>query len=264
MPRRNQNRKSDDPVWATFKIPYEKWQHFKAVAKAEGNTASATLVDLIEGYLTSESINNSKSESSAEIEDHAKSHHDSLAEAFKQTFLNSDDLISKIVNQKIAILEQSFADNLEKKLEKIVQTRLSETVSQSLAGLDQELNQELKRFLEKVDQLEKELQSLQKQVENQKKDWKNGQAHTSSSVNSSVNSYKATKLIDIEAIAIENLTQESKDDVGLTQEALCEQFGINSTKVTSNARLRNLSTPEYLYQVTGWVYRKGIYYPPKF
>lgn len=260
MPRRNQNRKSDDPVWATFKIPYEKWQHFKAVAKAEGNTASATLVDLIEGYLTSESINNSKSESSAEIEDHAKSHHDSLAEAFKQTFLNSDARISEIVNQKIAILEQSFADNLEKKLEKIVQTRLSEMVSQSLAGLDQELNQELKRFLEKVDQLEKELQSLQKQVRNQKPDCKNSQTQTSSSFNY----YKATKLIDIEAIAIENLTQESKDDVGLTQEALCEQFGINSTQVTSNARLRNLSTPEYLYQVTGWVYRKGIYYPPKF
>lgn len=267
MPRRNKDRKSDDPVWATFKIPYDKWQHFKAVAKAEGNTASATLVDLIEGYLTSES--------KSEVEEITTSDHKSLAEALKQTFLDldhkiagsqaifsdHDDHLSEILNQKISILEQSLTERLEK----ILTDRLRKIVSQSFSSLDQELNQELKGFLDKIDQLEKQLQSLQKQVGNPKLDLENSQYYTSSSVNYSVNVSKNTKLIDIEAIAIEKFAvQESKDDMGLTQQLLCEQFGINSTQVARNADLRNLSTPEYLYQVTGWVYQNGKYYPPQF
>ncbi|HAG81807.1 MAG TPA: hypothetical protein DCL61_11720 [Cyanobacteria bacterium UBA12227] len=50
---------------------------------------------------------------------------------------------------------------------------------------------------------------------------------------------------------------------GLTQKALCEEFGINPTNIIRNARVRGLSSPDYLQQLTGWVYRKGKYYPPE-
>jgi hypothetical protein len=48
------SRQPGDAVFATFKIPYEKWQHFQQVAQMEGKTASATLVAFIERYLSKE------------------------------------------------------------------------------------------------------------------------------------------------------------------------------------------------------------------
>ncbi|HBE56136.1 MAG TPA: hypothetical protein DDW56_01025, partial [Cyanobacteria bacterium UBA11366] len=50
---------------------------------------------------------------------------------------------------------------------------------------------------------------------------------------------------------------------GLTQKSLCEEFGINPINIVRNAKVRGLSSQEYLQQLTGWVYRKGKYYPPE-
>lgn len=59
------SRQPGDSVFATFKIPYEKWQHFQQVAQLEGKTASATLVAFIEQYLSPEKATHVSPEKSA-------------------------------------------------------------------------------------------------------------------------------------------------------------------------------------------------------
>jgi hypothetical protein len=53
------SRQPGDSVFATFKIPYDKWQHFQQAAQLEGKTASATLVAFIERYLSKEEASDS-------------------------------------------------------------------------------------------------------------------------------------------------------------------------------------------------------------
>ncbi|HBE56135.1 MAG TPA: hypothetical protein DDW56_01020, partial [Cyanobacteria bacterium UBA11366] len=51
MPKKARKRNPGDLVLATFIVPYEKWQDFQKMAKAEGRSASATLAAFIESYL---------------------------------------------------------------------------------------------------------------------------------------------------------------------------------------------------------------------
>lgn len=51
IPKKARQRHPDDPVVATFMLPYAQWQAFKAVVESQGDTVSATLLAFIEGYL---------------------------------------------------------------------------------------------------------------------------------------------------------------------------------------------------------------------
>ncbi|MEC4853932.1 MAG: hypothetical protein SAJ12_23365, partial [Jaaginema sp. PMC 1079.18] len=53
----------------------------------------------------------------------------------------------------------------------------------------------------------------------------------------------------------------ASDAAGLTEKALCEEFGINPFNVHRNAQVRGISRQAYLHQLTGWLYRDGLYYP---
>lgn len=61
------SRQPGDAVFATFKIPYEKWQNFQQAAQLEGKTASATLVAFIEQYLSQEAAFPSSKAPTAEL-----------------------------------------------------------------------------------------------------------------------------------------------------------------------------------------------------
>lgn len=51
IPKKARQRHPDDPVVATFMLPYAQWQAFKTVVESQGETVSATLLAFIEGYL---------------------------------------------------------------------------------------------------------------------------------------------------------------------------------------------------------------------
>jgi len=78
-----------------------------------------------------------------------------------------------------------------------------------------------------------------------------------------------SQIIDIDAIAVEFLTPDSPTprdsaltppEIGITEKALCEEFGINPFNVHRNAQVRGISRQAYLHQLTGWFYRNGLYY----
>ncbi|MEA5418855.1 hypothetical protein VB712_06415 [Spirulina sp. CCNP1310] len=51
IPKKARQRHPDDPVVATFMLPYAQWQAFKTIVESQGETVSATLLAFIEGYL---------------------------------------------------------------------------------------------------------------------------------------------------------------------------------------------------------------------
>lgn len=78
-----------------------------------------------------------------------------------------------------------------------------------------------------------------------------------------------SQIIDIDAIAVDLFTPDSPTprdsaltppEIGLTEKALCEEFGINPLNIRRNAQIRGLSRQAYLHQLTGWFYRNGLYY----
>ncbi len=218
MPKKARKRKPGELVLATFIIPHEKWQDFQKMAKAEGRTASTTLVAFIEAYLAGDRP-----------------------------------------------LEVEFDAELEAELARNVDARIEEAMSVKINPLVERVND----LYHTLRELEKRLGKL----ENLGHQSKTGKSHP-------------TKFIDVEVIPIHNDIQKNididsnKSDIyqedteneidprldnlpGLTQKALCEEFGINPTNIIRNARVRGLSSPDYLQQLTGWVYRKGKYYPPE-
>lgn len=78
-----------------------------------------------------------------------------------------------------------------------------------------------------------------------------------------------SQIIDIDAIAVDFATPESPSsrdsaltppEIGLTEQDLCAEFGINPLNIRRNAQIRGLSRQAYLHQLTGWFYRNGLYY----
>jgi hypothetical protein len=61
------SRQPGDSVFATFKIPHDKWQHFQQAAQLEGKTASATLVAFIDRYLSQEEAADNSPERSPSV-----------------------------------------------------------------------------------------------------------------------------------------------------------------------------------------------------
>ncbi len=219
MPKKARKRNPGDLVLATFIVPYEKWQDFQKMAKAEGRTASATLAAFIESYLAGDRP-----------------------------------------------LEIEIATDLEAELMRNLDDRIEVAVEPKIANLGDQLNQLQNTVIE----LNKRLDKAEKAA---------NQSNTDNS--------KTPRFIDVEVISIEENIYKNPDsnidnddiDVdieidsdsdknldnfkGLTQKSLCEEFGINPINIVRNAKVRNLSSQEYLQQLTGWVYRRGKYYPPE-
>lgn len=245
MPRRAKKRQADEIVRASFSIPYGKWQQFQEVVRAQGSTVSATLFSLIEEYLITQRSSPSSVENSW----------DRVEE--------TEDLATEIdyLKDKFSQLQRKI-----KALETKLDNRIEAAVVSQLNSLD--------RRLSSLQTTVTELNRRQSKFENNPK-----QADKSYF-------YSEDNLIDVEAIPVEeeinngkNKTSKSDlfDDIfevlgnfqhqeteikdqGITEQALCQRFGLKPSRIIRNAKLRGLSSPEYLYQVTGWFYRNGKYY----
>lgn len=245
MPRKARKRPPDEPVLATFMISHEKWQDFQKAAKAKGTTASATIVAFIDGYLGGDQ--------SFEIEE-TEPELETQSEA--ENSGNLDAVIEKVVGSKIARfdemlnhLDQSFRE-LDERIEKV--TSIEKVVGSKFASFEQMLNH-LHISVQHIDERLEKVENAARQVKSEM--------------------YNAPKLIDIEAVTLDSSnidinTDQSSDEqlnnlTGLTEKALCEEFGLNPSSIVRNAKMRGLSSPDYLNQITGWVYVKGKYYPPE-
>ncbi|HEY9613695.1 hypothetical protein [Allocoleopsis sp.] len=247
MPKQARQRKPDEMVLATFMIPYKKWQDFQKAAREEGITASAALVTFIESYLAG---NQSSQPELFEPELLEPELETQLVTALSK---NLDAQIEKAVEQKIASFD-TMLDYLHKAVRQIDERlekdpQLEKVVEQKIASFDAMLNH-LQKTVRQIDERVEKVENTAPQLKNEE--------------------YKSIKLIDIEAITIESTSDTDKnldtnldDGKGLTQKALCEEFGINPSNLGRNASMRGLSASDYLNQLTGWVYRNGMYYPPK-
>ncbi len=219
MPKQARVRSADEPVQATFKIAYDRWQQFQQRARGEGTTASATLVAFVERYLADFPIDSASEPLRLEPE----------IEAY----------IQEIVNQQTA---QKTAD-LEAKLAKM---------QAEIAALEHHLHQEIDRLNRPG-----EVQSSVREPEEAKP--------------SEVDVLEEIELEIIEGELVENcddLPQSFSIDpdnlppdwFGISEQVLCERFGLNPKNIARHAGMRGLSTSEYLHQVTGWIYENGRYY----
>jgi hypothetical protein len=199
-------RHPEEPVVATFMIPYAKWQAFKTVLEAEGSTISATLVAFIEGYLAAQ---RSPHESSQEI----------------------NTRLHQILRYKVAHWEQQIAT---------LQHRLLRTEA-SIEDLN---------FL--LDRVQREQRARPVAVETLDGEEAEGEVLLGQA--------------DVTAVQwsdeLADLTDGQPERAGLTLVSLCRAFGLNPNSLVSNANLRGVSLEDYLYQLTGWSYRQGRYYPP--
>ena len=159
-------------------------------------------------------------------------------------------------------LEIEIATDLEAELMRNLDDRIEVAVEPKIASLGEKMNQ----LQDTVIELNKRLDKAEKAA---------NQSNTDKS--------KKTRFIDVEVVPIqENIDKNpdshiDNDDIdldldldknldnfkGLTQKSLCEEFGINPINIVRNAKVRGLSSQEYLQQLTGWVYRRGKYYPPE-
>ena len=159
-------------------------------------------------------------------------------------------------------LEIEIATDLEAELMRNLDDRIEVAVEPKIASLGEKMNQ----LQDTVIELNKRLDKAEKAA---------NQSNTHKS--------KKTRFIDVEVVPIqENIDKNpdshiDNDDIdldldldknldnfkGLTQKSLCEEFGINPINIVRNAKVRGLSSQEYLQQLTGWVYRRGKYYPPE-
>lgn len=245
MPRRAKKRQADEIVRASFSIPYGKWQQFQEVVRAQGSTVSATLFSLIEEYLITQRSSPSSVENPG----------NKLEE--------NEDLVTEI-----DYLKDKFSQ-LQRKI-KALETNLDNRMEAAVASQLNSLDHRLSSLQTKVT----ELNQRQSKFENNPK-----QADKSYF-------YSEDNLIDVEAIPVEEEIDNGKskasesdlfDDIfevlenfqyqeteitdqGITEQALCRRFGLKPSRIIRNAKLRGLSSPEYLYQVTGWFYHNGKYY----
>lgn len=245
MPRRAKKRQADEIVRAGFSIPYGKWQQFQEVVRAQGSTVSATLFSLIEEYLVTQQCSPSSVENPG----------NKLEE--------NEDLVTEI-----DYLKDKFSQ-LQRKI-KALETNLDNRMEAAVASQLNSLDHRLSSLQTKVT----ELNQRQSKFENNPK-----QADKSYF-------YSEDNLVDVEAIPVEEEIDNGKskasesdlfDDIfevlenfqyqeteitdqGITEQALCRRFGLKPSRIIRNAKLRGLSSPEYLYQVTGWFYHNGKYY----
>jgi methyl-accepting chemotaxis protein len=247
MPKQARQRKPDELVLATFMIPYKKWQDFQKAAREEGTTASAALAAFIESYLAG---NRSSQPELTEPEFLEPELDTQLATALVK---NLDSQIEKAVEQKIASFD-TMLDYLHKAVKQIDERlekddHIEQAMKQKISSFDEMLNH-LHKTVIRIDERVEKVEKVAPQLKNE--------------------DYQSLKLIDVEAVTIESTADTDKhldnnldDGKGLTQKVLCEEFGINPSNLVKNANMRGLSASDYLNQLTGWVYRNGMYYPPK-
>ncbi|MFW6358618.1 MAG: hypothetical protein ACOC0N_05305 [Chroococcales cyanobacterium] len=215
MPKKARKRQPDEPVLATFMIPYEKWQEFQRLARNQGTTASATLVAFVESYLVGENDKSVEAEVAAE-------------------------------NEAIDLeRERQWKAEIEEQLKAKIEQDLKAYIDDAIAFHTRQLTEELTALQTLVSQLMQRLETAEDLVTQEKP-----------------KTLYPSDIIDVEVVGIDVLEEESDNGIGLTQKALCEEFGINPTSIIRNAKVRGLSSSDYLHQLTGWNYYNGKYYPP--
>ncbi len=275
IPKQVKKRHPDELVLATFRIPYEKWEKFQEAASASGTTASATLLAFIEDYLARFNAGNQP-----ELLDSFDSPVDSSLEAEvevpvasqlpEQSPVNSGLAISEVPElnrdfiramepQIQKLLEAKIQEKLEAKIEKQLEARIEARIEEKLEAKIEDIEPIIHRIQSQVSQLSKRLDKVEQIVDKFK----------------GAKTKKDSDFIDVAAVPIDGdlhqhnlekdrpLTEDEQNDIGLTQTALCIEFGINPNTLNRHASVRGLSTVEYLHQLTGWLYRNGKYYPPK-
>ena len=227
IPNQAKKRQPNELVLATFRITYDKWEKFQAAANAAGTTASASLLAFIEDYL-------------------AKS--PAGTQAHPSDSPSATEVPTRLDGQFSDPAESKFVTALNSDLQAEIEQKIQEIVHLNINGIET-----------KVSRLSKRLEQVEQNVSKLK----------------GVKQKKATELIDINAMPIDSdLSNDDLDsdgqlgedydvEAGLTQTALCTEFGINPNSLNRHARMRGLSNKEYLHQLTGWVYHKGKYYPPQ-
>jgi hypothetical protein len=258
IPKQLRKRQPDELVLATFRIPYEKWEKFQEAASASGTTASATLLAFIEDYLA-----RFNAENQPELLDSVDSL-DSLESQLETEV--SENSVSQLTDRSELNpgLETQEVSGWNGDLPSAIDQQMQKLISEKIAAKFEDFEPIINRIQSQVGQLSKRLDKVEQIVNKFKGDKKT----------------KASELIDVEAVPIDsdlidsdlnendvesdtNPAEYDEFDVGLTQTALCIEFGINPTTLNRHASVRGLSTVEYLHQLTGWLYRNGKYYPPK-
>jgi hypothetical protein len=256
IPKQVRKRQPDELVLATFRIPYQKWEKFQEAASASGTTASATLLAFIEDYLARFNAENQPEllDSVDSVDSLESPLETEVSEKSVSQLTDRSELNAGLETQEVS----GWNGDLPAAIDQQVQKLISEKISAKFEDFEPIIN----RLQSQVGQLSKRLDKVE-QIVNKF----NGSKKT-----------KASELIDVEAVPIDSDLNENdvesdtnpaeyaeydEFDSGLTQTALCIEFGINPTTLNRHASVRGLSTVEYLHQLTGWFYRNGKYYPPK-
>ncbi len=254
IPKQVRKRQPDELVLATFRIPYQKWEKFQEAASASGTTASATLLAFIEDYLARFNAATHQPELLDSVEPSESPLETEVPERAVSELTDRSELNAGSDNQEISELNRDLPAAIDQQVQKLI----SEQISAKFEDFEPIIN----RIQSQVGQLSKRLDKVEQIVNKFKGDKKT----------------KASEWIDVEAVPIDSDLNENdvesdanpgeyaeydEFDVGLTQTALCIEFGINPNTLNRHASVRGLSTVEYLHQLTGWLYRNGKYYPPK-
>lgn len=256
IPKQVRQRQPDELVLATFRIPYQKWEKFQEAASASGTTASATLLAFIEDYLARFNAENQPElldavDSLDSLDSLESPLETEVSEKSVSQLTDRAELNAGSDNQEISGWNGDLPAAIDQQMQKLI----SEKIEAKFEDFEPIIN----RLQSQAGQLSKRLDKVEQLVNKFKGDKKT----------------KASELIDVEAVPIDsnlnendvesdvNPAEDDEFDIGLTQTALCIEFGINPTTLNRHASVRGLSTVEYLHQLTGWLYRNGKYYPPK-
>jgi hypothetical protein len=256
IPKQVRKRQPDELVLATFRIPYQKWEKFQEAASASGTTASATLLAFIEDYLARFNAENQPEllDSVDSLDSLESQSETEVSEKSVSQLTDRSELNSGLETQEVSGWNGDLPAAIDQQMQKLI--------SEKIAAKFEDFEPIINRLQSQVGQLSKRLDKVEQIVNKFKGDKKT----------------KASELIDVEAVPIDSDLNENdvesdanpaeyaeydQFDVGLTQTALCIEFGINPTTLNRHASVRGLSTVEYLHQLTGWLYRNGKYYPPK-
>lgn len=256
IPNQVRKRQPDELVLATFRIPYQKWEKFQEAASASGTTASATLLAFIEDYLARFNAENHPElldavDSLDSLDSLESPLETEVYEGAASQLADRAELNAGSDNQEISGWNGDLPAAIDQQMQKLI--------AEKIEAKFEEFEPIINRLQSQVGQLSKRLDKVEQIVNKFKGDKKT----------------KASELIDVEAVPIDsnlnendvesdvNPAEDDEFDVGLTQTALCIEFGINPTTLNRHASVRGLSTVEYLHQLTGWLYRNGKYYPPK-
>jgi hypothetical protein len=269
IPKQLKKRHPDELVLATFRIPYQKWEKFQEAASASGTTASATLLAFIEDYLARFNAGNQPA-----LLDSVESSLDAEVEVPAASQLPEQSQVnSELATTEVPELNRDFIPAIEPQIQKLLEAKIEEKLE---AKMEEKLEEKLEAKLEaKIEDIEPMMHRIQSQVSQLSK--RLGKVEQILEKFKGSKTKKTSEFIDVDAVPIEvesdlnqhdlesdrPLTEDDENDSGLTQTALCIEFGINPNTLNRHASVRGLSTMEYLHQLTGWLYRNGKYYPPK-